>query len=234
MNTPFQFKQFSIVRNQCGMPVSTDGVLLGAWATAEENHNILDIGTGTGLLALMMAQRFLNARILALDIDNEAVRTARFNAEQSPWANRIKVENQDIRSWVNPSRFDTIICNPPYFDSGKQAHNKRRATSRHTENMSHEELLRALQKCLTREGKAHLILPSKQADTLINSAAQHSLFCHQITQVKTTPNKVVSRKLITLSPQRTSANKHKIIVIQENGKYTSDFIALTKDFYIKL
>lgn len=235
MTNRFQFKQFSITDNDCGMPVSTDAVLLGAWARAGSDQSILDIGTGTGVLALMMAQRFPSAQIVAIDIDEMAATTALFNSAQSAWANSINVVHGDILLWENPRRFDTIICNPPYFTAGLQANDPRRAAARHTNNLSHRDLIKALKNRLEqKKGQAHLILPSLEADNLQREAASESLFCHQITSVKSTPDKPISRKLMTLSLQEPAQCKVNQLIIQEKGKYTADFIALTKDFYLKM
>lgn len=234
MATKFQFKQFSIVDEHCGMPVSTDGVLLGAWASAQSHHHILDIGTGTGLLALMMAQRFSASHIVAIDIDEMAAKTAQFNSAQSAWSDRIKVVCADIISWKDPLFFDTIICNPPYFSSGNPALNSRRATARHTGNLAHTALLSTIKSRLTPTGNAYLILPTLEADQLLASAAEQALFCQQITTVKSTPNKPISRKLINLSLTKSMQCIENQLIIQEMGKYSDDFVALTKDFYLKM
>lgn len=241
MSKGFQFKQFSIEDNGCGMPVSTDGVLLGTWANVAEDDDVLDIGTGTGLLSLMLAQRALGARIMAVDIDQHAAETAALNAAASPWANRITVAQQDVTEWDISARFSTIICNPPYFNSGEQANDARRATARHTDTLSHAMLLKVINARLLPTGQAHLILPSVEADKLIASAEAHHLVCQRITEVKATPNKPVTRKLITLVPKSalpSSISSEKTVaqhlVIQDKGAYTPDFISLTKDFYLKM
>ncbi|WP_407332217.1 tRNA1(Val) (adenine(37)-N6)-methyltransferase [Enterovibrio sp. 27052020O] len=234
MSKGFQFKQFSIENSDCGMPVSTDGVLLGAWANANKHDAVLDIGTGTGLLSLMMAQRFPHAHITAIDIDQQAVATARLNAEQSTWGHRIHVMQQDITQWPDSKKFDTIICNPPYFNSGEHAADVKRAMARHTDTLSHDGLLKAIKSRLSQNGHAHLILPSVEAEQLITKAISHGLYCHRLTTVKPTPNKPVSRKLITLSPVEHEKCLQNALVIQENGAYSDDFVALTKDFYLKM
>ncbi|OEE85635.1 tRNA (adenosine(37)-N6)-methyltransferase TrmM [Enterovibrio norvegicus FF-162] len=234
MSKGFQFKQFSIDNAGCGMPVSTDGVLLGAWADAENRDNVLDIGTGTGLLSLMMAQRFPHAHITALDIDQQAVESARLNAEQSAWNKRIIVMHQDITQWQDAVKFDTIICNPPYFNSGEQATDSKRAMARHTDTLSHDSLLKVIKTHLFPNGHAHLILPSVEAEQLITKAIHYGLYCQRVTSVKPTSTKPVSRKLITFSPVEQEKCLQTTLVIQENGAYSDDFVALTKDFYLKM
>ncbi|MEO1448596.1 MAG: methyltransferase [Bacteroidota bacterium] len=127
----FHFRQFSIRQDQCAMKISTDGILLGAWAPLAHAKHILDVGTGTGLLALMAAQRALQARIVGLELDLNAAQQAAQNAAASPWADRIRIEGADFLSWEAPMEFDHIICNPPYFFEGIPSADKSRALARH-------------------------------------------------------------------------------------------------------
>ncbi len=198
MNKSFQFKQFSIERQNCGMPVSTDGVLLGAWANSGEKDKVLDIGTGTGLLSLMLAQRFNQIKITAVDIDKSAVLAAKYNIANSPWHRRISIEHQDITKWQSLQTFGTIICNPPYFSNGQRAQNQARATARHTEQLPFLALINAVFTRLEDKGTAHFILPTAEAIDFILQAEQKGLRCIRLLLVKTTPEKPISRLLFSL------------------------------------
>ncbi len=144
----FKFKQFSIEGGQSGMPVSTDGVLLGAWSFDHRPANILDIGTGTGLLALMCAQRFPHSQIEAIDIDEYAYMAASANVKASPWRDQITVRQLDILESKFDQCFEGIICNPPYFNSGEHSQHSQRATARHTHTLNHESLIQGQKKVL--------------------------------------------------------------------------------------
>ena len=146
--------------------MSTDGVLLGAWASAHQKDRILDIGTGTGLLALIMAQRFTKSKITAIDLEPLAVEVALHNVAQSPWAKRIHVFEQNVLTWKPPHSFDTIICNPPYFSQGQSAQNSQRAMARHVEHLPHKALLHQMANCLNLQGNAFLILPKRKRITI--------------------------------------------------------------------
>ncbi|GAL19594.1 tRNA (adenine37-N(6))-methyltransferase TrmN6 [Vibrio maritimus] len=148
------------------MPVSTDGVLLGAWARFHSSDTLLDIGTGTGLLTLMLAQRFIDAAITAVDIDETAIVDATYNIQHSPWHKRITVLLCDILAQPFEHTFDGIICNPPYFNSGETAKNSQRATARHTHTLSHEHLLDRCDKLLNKEGSASFVLPKVEGGAI--------------------------------------------------------------------
>ena len=160
----FTFKQFHVNDYGCGMPVSTDGVLLGTWADLPEQGQILDIGTGSGLLALVAAQRSAARAIpvIAVEIDPAAAKAASQNFALSPWADRLQCIEQDVESWADQQpagRFEAIVCNPPYFNTGQQAGCQARATARHTDSLSHHALLTVIRHLLSETGTASLILP---------------------------------------------------------------------------
>ena len=229
----FQFKQFAIEGGECGMPVSTDGVLLGAWAKIASSQRILDIGTGTGLLALMCAQRNLDAEIYAVDIEQSAAITAQLNVANSDWAERIMVEQADITAVSFPEKFDAIICNPPYFNNGEQAKLKPRATARHTDSLSHQDLLERCYSLLDHHGKASFVLPVVEGEHFIQLAKHLGFSLTRLCRVQPTETKPDNRLLIELSLISGECEDQQLIIRDKLG-YTEAFIALTKDFYLKM
>ncbi|OOE92231.1 tRNA1(Val) (adenine(37)-N6)-methyltransferase [Salinivibrio sp. AR640] len=230
----FQFKQFTIEHSHCGMKVSTDGVLLGAWAEPNQAQHSLDIGTGTGLLALMLAQRFPNLAMTAVDYDVSAFHCAYDNVARSRFVDQIQVQQTDINTYRSPHLWPHIVCNPPYFTSGISSKNKQRAIARHTQTLSHEELVHCLARLLTPTGCADLILPLKEAEALIEQAAECGLYLRRYVRVKPSSNKPPSRLLFTLSPTTGTLRSDTITVRDQHGDYTQTFAALTRAFYLKL
>ncbi|QUJ67979.1 methyltransferase [Photobacterium sp. GJ3] len=244
MNKGFTLKKFHVDDHGCGMPVSTDGILLGAWAeivqpsaALETQSPLLDIGCGSGLLALMAAQRSQADKfpVLALDIDAHAVCAARQNFEASPWAACLQAEQQDLLTWAprqTAGTYSTIWCNPPYFNHGEQANCQRRATARHSTSLPHPALLRCLAHLLAPQGKASLILPASEGERLLAQISDYGLHCHRICRVRSTATKAVSRYLITVSPQPGCCEETEL-TLHEGGHYSPAFVELTRDFYLK-
>lgn len=233
----FHLKQFSIIGGHAGMAVSTDGVLLGAWADFANAERLLDIGTGTGLLALMCAQRFESLSVDAIDIDQQAFEAASDNIANSPWSARIQVFHHPVAQHHHPS-YDAIICNPPYFNAGESAQNQQRATARHTGSLSHEELAEHIGRLLAPQfGRACLILPKTEGEQFIDLARESGLHLTRLCRVRPTATKPVSRLLIELSNEQrlgTTQCQENEITIHKDGHYSDDFIALTHDFYLKM
>ncbi|MDR9830780.1 methyltransferase [Vibrio sp. FNV 38] len=232
----FKFKQFVIEGGYAGMAVSTDGVLLGAWSRSSGRGQLLDIGTGTGLLALMCAQRFPQLEIIALDIDELAYQAAQRNVINSPWSERISVIHHPLSTFshlASSRLFDSIVCNPPYFNSGESAQDAHRATARHTHQLSHYDLVQDIQRLLSQSGKASLILPLAEGEHFITFVQQHQLFITRRCDVRPTSNKPVSRLLIELSKTEQACECSEL-TIMHNAQYTAAFIALTHEFYLKM
>lgn len=234
MSKPFNFKQFAIKQEHSLMKVGTDGILLGAWASANEPQTILDIGTGTGLLALMMAQRYPQASVDALEIDEASALEAADNTRNSPFANRVHITHTSFQIFARhtPNRYDLIISNPPFFNAGLA-----RNTARHTHTLPHEDLILGVKKLLHEKGQFCLILPKKEGKDFIELAKNYDLYLSEKVSVKPKPSKPVERLLLHFS----NVNSHKRIenelIIEKTGEqriYTKDYTNLTKEFYLNM
>lgn len=241
MAKDFTFKQFHINAAQCGMPVSTDAILLGAWAKVESVKTILDIGCGTGLLAIMCAQRNSTAYISAIEIEEKAFNAAVNNCQSSPWSPRLTVSHCSLQTFTKGNNtFDTIICNPPYFNSGEESKATQRAVARHTSMLSHQTLITYCQQLLNNEGVASFVLPKQEGLAFINLLENEPnegayLQLSRLTYVKTTINKSATRVLIELTKSTLlPVLKTSELTIHDGQGYSSDFIQLTKDFYLKM
>ncbi len=233
-NDYFQFKQFIIRQERTAMKVGTDGVLLGAWADIENASTILDIGTGTGLIALMAAQRNPEAVIDAIEIIPGACRQAQENIDNSPWANRITLYNLSIFDFYTEKTYDRIVCNPPFFIGSTPAPNADRTTARHCNHFSHTELLKAVSNLLSENGKFCLILPPTEALLLIDHAKENGFSVERITQVLPNPGKAPKRYLITVGKQAIETKTNILVLELKRHQLSEECIRLTKEFYLKL
>ena len=228
----FRFKNFDICDDRCAMKVGTDGVLLGAWADVYEKNTILDVGSGSGLIALMMAQRS-NALIDAIEIDKDAADQSKENIENSPWENRISIHHQPFSDYVKNSQkqFDLIVSNPPYFRNALKSKDQKRVMARHDDSLPYEVLMNGAAKLLNNTGSLALILPFNAYNEINSIALSKSLFCVRRMLVNTTINKPTTRILIEFKKEPEPIIDEKIIIQHENG-YTDKYIELTKDFYL--
>ena len=231
----FTFKQFHINHDRCAMKVGTDGILLGAWADIAQAERILDLGTGTGLIALMLAQRSkANAQIVGVEIDSQAAEQARENVANSPWANRIQIEQQDIVDFVQKCgekliRFDLIVANPPYFTPGIDCRTHERNRARYISHLSHLDWLNMAERCLSENGCIHFVLPLGEGEMLIKSTA---LYCVRRCNVITKRGKTAHRVLLTFSREMRVCKNSELVIYNEQNQYTDEFKILTKDFYL--
>lgn len=236
-NPYFQFKKFTIYHDKCAMKVGTDAVLLGAWADTTHCRNILDIGTGTGIIALMLAQRSL-AEIEAIDIDEEACVQAKENAAASSFAERIKVIHTSCAHFAasnKQKRYDLIVSNPPYFINSLKCPDNQRTVARHTDTLLLSDLIREAQTLLSPTGRIALILPYERLDEVRElTSINHLNICRQ-TDVISTPGAVPKRLLVELSATEENTKKRDTLTIEEaRHQYTPEYIALTKAFYLKM
>lgn len=233
MSKSFTFKQFHIDIGSCGMPVSTDGVLLGAWTNISECSQILDIGAGTGLLSLISAQRNSNAHIDAIELMPIAAEVARLNFSQSPWKERLVLIHQDFLSYQTAYEYDAIICNPPYFNNGEQSLKGERSTARHTDSLPFDKLLQHCKTLISSTGRASFILPVFEGEIFIKIAKGCDFHLTKITKVKTTEKKSPTRLLIELSLFPHIYQESTLTIHDGNG-YSDDFIKLTRMFYLNM
>lgn len=233
-NPSFQFKQFTIWHDKCAMKVGTDGVLLGAWVQVDDSKRILDIGTGTGLISLQLAQRNINSKITAIEIDAVAAEQARKNVSHSPWPNRIKVICCDFCDYQTEDKFDLIVSNPPFFTDALKCPNEQRRLARHTGELNYELLFHHSANLLAAQGTISIIIPSDIEKNVIETAGKHKLFPSQRLRVYTKPEKPCRRVLLSFSLQETKCTEKELCIETEHHQYTPEYIALTKEFYLKM
>ena len=228
----FTFKQFAVEQEDVAMKVGTDGVLLGAWAACDGAKRILDIGTGTGLIALMLAQRNAEAQIHAVEIDETATRRARANFDISPWAERLEVEQTAVQHYSPSEKFDLIISNPPYFVDSLQCPDAKRTTARHTQDLTFDELDRAVCRLLAEDGKFALILPVNEFEKYLSLTQLHLV---RRCDVHPTTGAAVKRVMAEFAKSKTATLTLENITIEQErrGDYTDEYRALTKEFYLK-
>jgi tRNA1Val (adenine37-N6)-methyltransferase len=233
-NNEFVFKQFRILQDKCAMKVGTDAVLLGAWVDTSGAQKILDIGTGTGIIALMLAQKS-SAEIDAIDIDSNAFLQASENIENSKWANRVKAHHKSIQHYLSScnNKYDLIVSNPPYFVDSSKAIEESRTNARHTDCLSFDDLLNGVIQLLANSGKFYIILPVKESQIFKEMAQKQKLFLTKLTRVITRPDKPEKRFLMKFElHEKPHEEDH--IIIEEEGRhcYSVAYKELTKDYYL--
>lgn len=233
----FQFKQFTIQQDKCAMKVGTDGLLLGAWAPLEHNpYSIFDIGAGTGLIALMLAQRSHAEQIDAIEIDDDAYEQAVDNFENSPWGDRLFCYHAGLDEFMDEpeDEYDLIVSNPPFYTDGYFSGDEQRDKARFTESMPFEDLLEASALLLSEEGVLAVIIPFKEEEHFITLAKQEELYPFKITRVKGTPTTEMKRSLIAFSRIEKETLIDELVIETARHQYTDEYIELTKDFYLKM
>lgn len=234
----FQFKQFAVNQDRCAMKVGTDGVLLGAWTPVNHNpFSILDIGAGTGIIALMLAQRTNAEQIDALEIDEDAYEQAVENFENSPWGNRLFCFHAGLDEFIDEpeDEYDLIVSNPPFYSEDYKTESEQRDLARFQDAMPFEELVEAADLLLSENGIFALILPFKEEEKFIALAEESELYPTKITRVKGNPTSGVKRSLLAFSRHENSDIEIDELIIEiDRHVYTPEYIELTKEFYLKM
>jgi len=236
-NLPFVFKEFTINQNQCAMKIGTDAVLLGAWTSIEkEPFSVLDIGAGTGVLALMLAQRSHAELIDAIEIDDTTYEQCVENFEASPWGNRLFCYHASLEEFVEEieDTYDLILSNPPFYAEDFKTDNQQRDLARFSDAMPFGHLIESASKLLSEDGIFSVIIPFKEETIFISLAANFNLFPNRILHVKGNPTSDIKRSLIECSFRESTITINTLIIETERHQYTSDYINLTKDFYLKM
>ncbi len=237
MTKPFEFKEFTINQDQCAMKIGTDSVLLGAWTSIDENpFSILDIGAGTGILSLMLAQRTHAELIDAIEIDDNAYEQCVDNFEQSPWGDRLFCYHASLEKFAEDieDKYDLIICNPPFYSEDYKTKNEQRDLARFQDAMPFEHLIDSVSKLLSENGIFSVVVPFKEETLFIDLASNYNLFLNRKLHVKGNLHSEIKRSLIEFSFRESETIIESLIIETERHQYTENYISLTKDFYLKM
>ena len=230
---PFNFKKFSIHQNNAAMKIGTDGILIGAWVNVSKKFRALDIGSGTGIISIMLCQRNLNLELDSIELSPSAIIDAKINIENCNWSNRIKLFNQDLKDFIPNSKYDLIVSNPPYFKKSLKPSNSERLKARHQNNLKLEDILKFSKQHLSKEGSLNIILPFDQKKEAIQFAKKYGLNSVRECEVYPKPNKVPHRILLEFSRTKNKQIINESLVIEMAGRhnYSDDYKKLTREFY---
>lgn len=233
-NNYFQFKQFKIIQEKSAMKVGVDGVLLGAWVQTNSAREILDVGTGTGLIALMLAQRS-EAQITAVEIEENAADEASQNVGASRWKERVEVRKTSLQEFVKSasSSFDLIVSNPPFFSQATRAAYAERTIARHNDLLPFSELISCSAGLLAENGKIALVLPIEALEEIQYWARENNLWLCRKTEIFPKTGKKVNRVLLEFGKKETVLNEDCLTIYNSDGSFTEEYVALTRDFYLK-
>ncbi|MFL1894922.1 tRNA1(Val) (adenine(37)-N6)-methyltransferase [Aquimarina sp. 2-A2] len=237
MSTPFKFKEFTIAQDRCAMKIGTDGVLLGSWIPLTGNEtSTLDVGTGTGVIALMLAQRS-NAEVVdAIEIDPDAYEQAVENFENSPWGDRLFCYHASFQEFFNEieESYDVIVSNPPFFTEDFKSDNPQRSVARFEDALPFEHLLYGVSRLLSKQGRFAMILPYTEEESILNLADTYTLFPEKITRVRGTAATPIKRSMIVFGRSKKTFEEEELTIEISRHQYTPEYIALTKAFYLKM
>ncbi len=236
-NNWFHFKQFTVLQDNTSFRVTTEACLFGALIETENHHNILDIGTGTGLLTLMLAQKTPDAQLYGVEIDPNSANLASINFENSPWKERLVVVNQDIATYSQEhlEQYDLVISNPPFYANSLKSNKEDRNRAMHNASLSHEQLSNSIDQLLTENGKAWVLLPPQEAINFKGWLNSKNLFVLQTLKIFNFKDKPIFREIVVLSKKQPLEVLIKEIIIYKNQKeYSEEFIQLLRPYYASL
>lgn len=226
------FKKFSVRHDRVGMKVGTDGVLLGAWVSLNQVRTILDIGTGSGLIALMMAQRTDdNVTIDAVEVADDAAQ-AKENFEASPWKHRLRTFHTSLQKFEPAAPYDLAVANPPYFIDSLKSPLEKRKVARHDVTLNHEDILRATSRILHPDSRLALILPTTEAGAFVVKARQYGLHCIRHCAFRTRPHKMPKRYLLEFSYHNSPTARSEVSLYSADGQPSGEYRSLTGEFYL--
>ena len=232
MKNIFKFKQFEVDQTNCAMKINTDGVLLGAMAQHENPKRVLDIGTGTGVLALMMTQRFPEANVEAVEIDEQASATAGRNFRNSVFSSRLSVHHTAIEQFSSAEKFDLIITNPPFFVNDLKNTEEKKGIARHASEQFFANLLLKVDAVLAETGNFWFILPVKQAEALIENAKQFEIYASKIIHLHSDISKPAFRYIVNLNRSKADVSIEHFYIYESEKTYTPEYKLLLKDFFL--
>lgn len=232
-NSFFRFKQFRIDQEHCAMKVCTDSCLLGAYVKVQSAATVLDIGTGTGLLALMVAQKSL-AMIDAVEIEGNAFNQAKANFLRSRWKERLNIYHDSIQSFSQKAThtYDLIISNPPFFSNQLKSGITNRNIALHSEALSFEELLKSVMKLLDKKGRFYVLLPAYEFGLLREKATEYNLHVNEVLEIKDRPTLPLLRIIAMFSFEKREVMRSQLVIKEQEGNYSEAFIGLLKDYYL--
>lgn len=247
-NQLFQFKQFTIEQDRCAMKIGTDGVLLGAWTPLNsDTHSILDIGAGTGVIALQLAQRSHAQTIDAIEIDDDAYEQCSLNFENSPWGDRLFCYHASVQEFASEidEKYDLIVSNPPFYSDpplpsasppkkGENKISEARKVARFTDALPFQHLVVCVAHLLSERGQFSVIIPKKEEEAFILLASESGLYPTKMCHVKGTPTSEIKRSMLVFSFQKQQPEVTSLIIETSRHNYTSEYTKLVQDFYIKM
>ncbi|MGE0773336.1 MAG: tRNA1(Val) (adenine(37)-N6)-methyltransferase [Cyclobacteriaceae bacterium] len=229
----FYFKQFGIRHDRCAHKVGTDSVLLGAWANCRDVRYALDIGSGSGVLSLMVAQR-CEALVDGVEMDPESVAQARQNVKNTPWADRIRIFHQRIQEFESDVQYDLILSNPPYFVNSLKPPDGRRSNTRHTQSLDFTDLIAQVKRLLTRDGSFYLVLPPAEFNRFNEMASQSELYPFRQLHFRSKASKPVERVLAGFWQSPTPCVVEELVLYDQQNEWSEAYKALTRDYYLDL